>query len=153
VAKESERLMSVVDHVIEKRKGAKARSISPSWVATEALLELDPKSYTQRHFPDVWIGCHLELRQLARASLRARFEPETEDGVERAELFPDLQPYYPTARKGEEPLYVVLEDLSDDDVAYNVARLRSEAGAKLRHADALEAWGASRPKPEERVVH
>jgi hypothetical protein len=40
--------------------------------------------------------------------------------------------------------YVLRDHMTDDDVTFNVTRLRSEARAKLAHADALEAWGRSR---------
>jgi hypothetical protein len=96
----------------------------------------------------VYTGCHLQLRQIAREFLRGKYEPdgETEDDAQH-ELWPDLQRRYPTAKTARtpDPEYVLLEHLNDADVGYNLARLRSEAVAKLRHADALEAWWRSHP--------
>ena len=43
-----------------------------------------------------------------------------------------------------EPEYVLLEHLTDEDVKFNVNRLRKEADAKLHHATALEAWWQKR---------
>jgi hypothetical protein len=40
-------------------------------------------------------------------------------------------------------VYRLLENLTDADVTFNVKRLRSEASAKLKHADALGAWWLS----------
>jgi len=44
----------------------------------------------------------------------------------------------------ERDKYVLRDDMTDEDVAYNVARLRKQADDLLRHADALRAWHASR---------
>lgn len=48
------------------------------------------------------------------------------------------------AERQQEPEYILRERMTDNDVAFNVARLRNEARAKLAHADALEAWGRNR---------
>jgi hypothetical protein len=50
---------------------------------------------------------------------------------------------YPSARSKEatEPEYVLLDEMTDSDILFNVARLRKEGTAKLRHAEALEAFG------------
>lgn len=110
------------------------------------MIELDPEKTVERRHPLIWIGCHLELRQIARSLLRKRFEPEDDgkDGCD--ELFPDLQWRYPAARSANEPepSYILREMMSDTDVGYNVARLRAEAAAKNQHADALEAWHKTR---------
>jgi hypothetical protein len=112
-------------------------TISPSWLATEAMIAI---GFPRSLHPLGYLGCHLQMRQIARGFCRQHFEPE--ETVED-DLFPDtLQQRYPSVKgAGGEPIYVVLDAMSDDDVAYNVARLRKEARAKLRHADALEAWG------------
>ena len=58
-------------------------------------------------------------------------------------MFPEtLQKRYPRQQSDNsvEPEYILLEFMSDSDIDYNVARLRKEAVAKLRHADALEAY-------------
>ena len=39
------------------------------------------------------------------------------------------------------PEYVLLDEMTDSDIWFNVGRLRKEGTAKLRHADALEAFG------------
>jgi hypothetical protein len=96
----------------------------------------------------VYAGCNLQLRQIARGQLRRRFEPE-DDGGDEHDLFPGLQQRYPTARsaRAEDPEYVLLEHLTPTDIGYNVARLRSEARAKMAHADALEAYGGEYSEP------
>jgi len=115
-----------------------AIKVSPSWLATEAMAKLDPDKISP-HL--VYLGCHLQLRQIARSICRAKFEPDDEEAEQHA-LFPDLQKRYPIVRQSrdDEPEYILLEHMSKDDVLFNVARLRKEASAKLVHADALEAW-------------
>lgn len=115
--------------------------VSPSWLATEAMAELDPMRVSPTQ---VYIAANLHFRQLARAILRGAADPAS-DGAEQHEMFPDLQQRYPSADStSEEPQYVKLEDLTADDVRFNVARLRAEATTKLAHADALEAWWQNR---------
>jgi hypothetical protein len=109
------------------------------------MRELDPERVS---LPVVYGGCHLQCRQIARDQLRKRFDPVGKgNSSEQHELWPDLQWRYPTARsaKDEEPEYILLELMTEVDIGFNVARLRSEAVAKLRHADALEAFGQSMP--------
>jgi hypothetical protein len=136
-------LIDIVSRIIDTRRTAER--ISPSWVAGEALTELDPPHDVERHHPLIWLGCHLELRQIARSILARRFDPEAAE-PETDDLFPDLQWRYPEARSANqpEPTYVLRDLMSDADVGYNVARLRAEAAAKNRHADALEAWHRER---------
>lgn len=142
---ERRQLRALVSEVYERR-GDEVR-VSPAWLATEAMQQLDP----DRTAPAmVWAAAHLHLRQVAREICRERFEGEAADGdagaAEQHELFPDLQRRYPAAHStGSEPDYVLLEHLRDEDVAFNVRRLRSEGEAKVRHADALAAWWHSRP--------
>lgn len=141
---EERKLAEVIARIIELRDAAVA--ISPSWVAGEAMRELDP----ERSAPMlVHAGCNLHLRQIARGQLRKKHEPEDGAGEEH-DLFPGLQRRYPTARSSrtDEPEYVLLEHLSKIDIGYNVGRLRSEGRARLEHADALEAYGDERAKPE-----
>ena len=140
---EERQLTEIILKIIDTRRDQ--LYMNPSWVATEGLNEIDP----ERIAPVlVRLGCHLHLRQIARANLRKQFDASDEDMDAEPEFaeFKQLQRRYPTARskKSEEPVYVLRDHMTDDDVAYNVARLRSEARAKLAHADALEAWGKSR---------
>lgn len=125
--------------IYEKRKDM--AMFDPSWFATEALTELDPD--LSGH-DDARVLAHLHLRQIAREVLRRKFEISC-DETEKHDMFPDLQAHYPAARtKGEEPRYIKLEHMAVEDVEFNVHRLRGEAEAKLKHADALEAWWQSR---------
>lgn len=123
-----------------------AIKISPAWVATEAMHIIDP----DRSGPELeYFGCHLELRQIAREALRGHYQPNgSAQGSAQHELFPDLQERYPKAGQAdsEEPEYVLLEYMTNEDIAYNVTRLRREASAKQAHADALEAYGRRRSR-------
>lgn len=111
--------------------------IAASWVAHRVMTMLDP---SRQSVPSVYWGCNEHVKQEAGLQLRGRYRSnEIEDG--QHDLFPELQKRYPQARKrGEEPCYVKLELMSEEDKDYNVARLRSEADTKQRHADALEDW-------------
>ena len=105
----------------------------------EAVLKfIDPGSISPalvRH------AAVLELRQLARAICRARYEEnQKQHEVEQSgDLFDfELQPRYPAQRDGDEA-YVLRLHLTIDERRENSARLRSEAKTKLRHANALDA--------------
>lgn len=120
--------------------------VSPSWLATECMQTLDPERTSH---PIEYTMAHLQFRQLARNICSGRWEREDSvaGDIDQHELFPDLQTRYPVAGRSadQEPEYVLLEHMTEADVTFNVSRLRSEARAKLKHADALEAWGNSRP--------
>lgn len=127
--------------VFEQR--SKQVRISPAWLATEVCRALDGALDMQRLAPELYRLAHAQVKQMARAICRETFE----DGGDAAqhEFFPELQKRYPVMRRGkQQPEYVLLEHLTGADVAFNVARLRSEAGAKLKHADALQAWDRAR---------
>jgi hypothetical protein len=138
---EESKLTEIVARIIDIRRGQVR--INPSWIATEALREIDPVGQSLEL---VRLGCHLQLRQIARGLCRKLFEDNEDDDEPRFTGFEGLQWRYPTARsKGKpEPEYILRDNMSDADIGFNVARLRSESRAKLAHADALEAWGRSR---------
>jgi hypothetical protein len=141
---EAKQLIELVAKIIDQRRDAVR--INPTWIATEALKILDPD---RTSIPLVFLGCHLQLRQIARGICRSLFEPEDEqqDTVARDTLFPELQWRYPEPhRKDEEPSYVLREEMSASVVSFNVERLRTEGMAKLRHADALAAWHRNRSR-------
>jgi hypothetical protein len=137
MVKESERLIELVATIINRRQDAE--KISPSWIAGEAMRELHAIDL-QATMPLVYLGCHMHLRQIARSLCARTFEDD--QGLAQHDLFPALQRRYPIARPiaSEEPQYIKLEAMTEADVKYNVDRLRSEANAKQKHADALEAW-------------
>jgi hypothetical protein len=117
--------------------------VSASWIATEAMASIDPGHIA----PDlIYLAANLHLRQIARSLFRSRFEDGAEFDAQHS-LFPNLQTRYPAAHSADrEPEYVLLESLDEADVIFNVERLRAEASAKMKHADALEAWWQSKPK-------
>ena len=90
------------------------------------------------------------LKQMAREFLRKKKDPTSDESDAYAQSEMDygtefsgqLQDRYPIKRaKGEEPAYKKRAELTPDDRAYNVKQLRKSAGARLEHADALEAEG------------
>src|SRR5215471_7720551 len=138
-------LRNLLLEIFERRKDA--IRISPAWLATEAMQEIDPgRTADEREY----FGCELALRQIARGICRKFFEPDDEYQSAQHSLWPDLQTRYPAAHEQDvEYEYVKLEHLSERDVRFNVNRLRSEARAKLSHADALEAWWDERAMSEQ----
>jgi len=119
--------------------------ISPTWLATEVMQKLDP---LRTSHPIEYAMANLQFRQLARSILAARLERAEPGHVDQHPLFPNLQAHYPSAvlSASDEPEYIRLELMTDEDVSFNVERLRKEAASKLKHADALEAWAANRKK-------
>jgi hypothetical protein len=109
------------------------------------MHKLDWTKRIERSDPPIWLGCNLELRQIARQLLAKKFEGGGEGA--RDDLFPELQWCYPatsTALDGE-PEYVLCEVMSDDDIAYNVARLRKAAPDLSNGSSRLSPplWAAS----------
>lgn len=136
---QTKHLYEIITRVIENR--ADEITINPAWIATEAMAVSDPDGTAN---PTVYHGCHLQFRQIARSICRGKFE-EAEGDESQHSLFPDLQTRYPVKRKqGEEPEYKLLEELTDEDVQYNVNRLTLESAKKMKHARALSAWHLTR---------
>jgi hypothetical protein len=135
------KLQEMLARVLEKHQHK--ASVRPSWLATETMVALDPKKVAPQL---VYRAAHLQLRQMARALCRREYGEDAGELGAQHNLFPSLQARYPvscSAREGD-PEYVRLENLKSEDVAFNVTRLRKEARAKLKHADALEAWAQQR---------
>jgi hypothetical protein len=125
--------------------------ISPDWIATETMLAI---RFARTLHRLGYVGCHLELRQIARGKLRRQFDPTSaaDPDADEEDLFPDtLQDRYPRRRtRGLPPSYVLRFLMSRPDVEFNVKRMRRVGQALLKHADALEEWGESHlPPPEE----
>ena len=135
----------IIAHIIDERRDEP--SISPTWVATEAMAALKAawmlRSKKNPNAPEWYRIAHLTCRQMAREKLRNFFEPERDEDKSTHPLFPELQWRYPKAARSreEEPEYLTLETLERQDWQYNMDRLRSDAQSRLRHADALEDWG------------
>lgn len=113
--------------------------VSPAWLATAVMQELDPSHVSPTL---VYEAAHLQMRQIARGVCRGRFGPG-EPGVDadQHDLFPQLQKRYPAKpTEDEEPVYILLEYLTEKDKTYNVEQLRKSGQARLNHADALDAW-------------
>jgi hypothetical protein len=138
---EESKARELLERLYERRR--ETVDVSPSWLATEAMWELDPE---RKSHPLEYSLAHLQLRQIGRAICAGRWERPVDDEGEQHDLFPDLQRRYPIAGRigDQEPEYRLLDYLTDEDIAFNVSRLRKEALSKQRSADALEAWGRSR---------
>jgi hypothetical protein len=138
---EGSELYAVIRNVCDSHKDQP--SLNPVWLATEAMAVI---GFTRELHELGWIGCHLQFRQIARTFCRKHFDPAE---AAASDLFQEtLQERYPrrdiSKAANIEPEYVLLDLLEAEDIHYNIARLRAEAAAKLKHADALEAWGRRR---------
>jgi hypothetical protein len=139
--REGEPLWEVISALYEKHRGSP--SVKPAWLATQGMKQIGfrPKLHELGY-----IGCHLQLRQIARAFCSRKFDPLHRVAHAADDLFPEtLQERYPVRpTPGEEPRYVLLDALSAEDRAYNVERMRRAGRALQKHADALEADGLRR---------
>lgn len=133
----SEQVYQVLREKYQRLDDSGDIAISPALLAEAAYRDLDPDEGAPLL---VRWACVMELRQLARSLCRRRIE-EQEQQAETVDhdLFPvTLQDRYP-ARRQEGEVYVLRAHLTAEEYDYNIARLRSEGEAKLKHADALDA--------------
>lgn len=112
-------------------------AVFPSILADRAYARIDP---SERSPLLVRWAAILELRQLARGICRERFTVEEKEAEDTSQgLLFNLQKRYP-ARRGDEDGYFPLAQLTYGELQHNIRRLRNEAGAKIAHADALQAY-------------
>lgn len=87
------------------------------------------------------------LKQMTRAFLRRNNDPDSDESPAyegNGDLFSGtLQARYPVLGDNGQHYYKLRHLLTPEERAMNVERLRKSAGARLKHADALEAEGAS----------
>lgn len=116
-------------------------------------FDLSPTLIAQRtfdHYQKRSVDPHTEwsavegYKAVARKVLAANFEAEEGDESVsyQADMFSGLlQERYPVPRRaGEEPLYRHIDALNLREIEWNIQTLRKSAEARLRHADALEAF-------------
>lgn len=140
-------LAELVARVVENRRDQSR--LSPIVIANDCMSILDPR---MKSVPRVYQGCHFHLRQLARGALARAFDPadktkRARDAKAMGDLF-KLQERYPQAHTAdlEDAVYVRRQEMTKEDVRYNVSRLRSEGRSKIAHGDALEAdWNDRNP--------
>jgi hypothetical protein len=83
-----------------------------------------------------------QAKQMARAELRAKFDPEGADNdAHQSDMFSGiLQQRYPVqTRRGEDPKYKFLRLLTVDELDWNINQLLRSADARIQHAHALQA--------------
>jgi hypothetical protein len=135
--KEGAELYRIIADIYEIRKYMP--SVSPVSLAEEAMTRI---SFPRSLHDLGWIGCNLQLRQIARGFCRQKFDPLAPGG-DGTDLFPEtLQERYPLQHAvGEDPTYVLLNYLPDPDLFWNVDRMTRDIGARIKHRDALRAYG------------
>jgi hypothetical protein len=115
--------------------------VMPSALAAATFASLSPEGGASRVIE--YLSLQM-LNAMARKLLGRKFSHESDDtDAYSGDLFSGaLQPRYPLPRKrGEEPVYKLRCQLTDDERSWNVEQLRKSAQARLEHADALEAEG------------
>jgi hypothetical protein len=137
-----------INEVVEKiiRDSQTEPTISPNWVADRAYAELDPSKLSPFR---VALLARFALRQLARQILAKRFQPDDPQEMLPNVDCPQLQQRYPLKpSKDQEPTYIKLELLKEEDMLYNVERLRAEAANEDQQADQLGQWWIERHSGE-----
>lgn len=131
------KLLEIISAVLDRHQHQD--SVSPAWLATEAMVELDPSKIAP-HL--VYRAAHLQLRQIARGLCRRQYDDDAGEPSAQHTLFDGLQARYPIPRQepDDDPEYLRLEALSEEQAMFNIERLRRGAAGLLQHADALEAW-------------
>ncbi len=90
---------------------------------------------------------NLEVRSLALASLKEMVRRELNKIHGRPKdaqgnLLQSLQPYYPWA--ADTQTYIRLDQMSEDDLVYNIHRLHEEGKTKIEHAKDLDEYRRSK---------
>ena len=146
----SNQIDTLISRVILDLESKKINIISPAWVASEVDKEIDPAglSPTLKTYAST-----MQIRESVRRQLAKRHDPiqRAKDfaGNETCDLFSDkLQAYYPikiTLKNGErQPVYTLLENLTDQDVT-SIAGRMDRAGDSLKdHSRALRGWSRTR---------
>ncbi len=112
-----------------------SEDICPSKIADKIMLERDPERSTDDL---IWAAAHRHIRGVVRSILRSQEWRPVDD--RQPDLFLLFQTHYPRVHEaGEEATYASLDRLTDDDIEFNIGRLRSEAHTKDAHADRLQA--------------
>lgn len=136
MTKDEEKCRDLISKIYERHKNKV--KISPAWLATEAMVSLDPRRETD---PMIYASAHLQFCQWARGLCRDKWDPQDANLADQHDLFPELQKRYPTARfKGEVAEYVLLEHLSEIDRRFNINRLSTTGESFTRHSRALAEW-------------
>lgn len=111
--------------------------------ATTIAIAVQDRYSTGPVEPHVQYTSLEHLKHMARKALAGRYEPDGEENEShQGEMFSGvLQDRYPVPReRGADPVYKHRESMTVIELDWNVAQLRKSANARLRHADALQAW-------------
>jgi len=120
-----------------------AIALSPTSVA----LAVQRGFTSQSMEPHVQYTSLEHIKHMARKALSGRFEESGDaNDAHQGDMFSgQLQDRYPTPReRGCDPVYKLRDHLSTSEAQWNVDTLRKAANARMRHADALDAWNANR---------
>src|SRR5260364_16002 len=136
--------MSLHEDIQQKMKAAVVQAseqdmndLPPSWIANQ-VYDAYGNTSVDAH---VQYACMEHLKQMARKLLASKFHPDR-DEIAQGELSPEtLQTRYPIKRKrGEEPVYKLLDALSEIEGYWNVEQLEKAGGARFKHTDTLRTF-------------
>lgn len=118
-------------------------ALSPTTLA----LAVQRKWATDQIDPHLQYASLEHIKAMARKALARRYEADGDENiVHQGDMFSGLlQDAYPLPiRDGADPIYKPRDDLTDAEVEWNIGQLRKSAAARLKHADALQAWADNR---------
>ncbi len=114
-------------------------ALSPTLLAVKTF-ETFTNEHTDIHVE--WASIE-HFKALARRMLARQYEHESDENESyQGDMFSgELQDRYPVPRAaGEDPIYKPRAMLTPAELAWNIEQLRKSADARLRHADALQAY-------------
>lgn len=121
--------------------------ISPTGLAARAFDAFA----TGEEDPHIQYTSLEHLKHMARVYLAKQKDPDSDENPAHQEAmdfgpaFTGLQDRYPLPRKaGEEPVYKLRHQLTDEEREWNALQLEKSGFARLKHADALRAEGQMR---------
>lgn len=134
-----EDVQQTMRRVLAELDGDTHIALSPTLLATRTF-DLFSEESTEVHIQ--WASVE-HFKALARRMLARQYDHESDDNeAYQGDMFAgELQDRYPIPRAaGDDPVYKPRALLSVDELDWNIAQLRKSADARLRHADALQAF-------------
>ena len=134
-----EEVQQTMRQILVEIGGDSQIAISPTLLAVRTF---DAFSSTQTEIHIEWSSVE-HFKSLARRMLARQYEHDSDENeAYQGDMFSgELQDRYPVPRaKGEDPIYKHRSTLTRDELDWNISQLRKSADARLRHADALQAY-------------
>lgn len=132
--KKSDKYNQLLSSIYESR-GTSLIEVSARDLAIEAACSLSIEQHLNN---DAYILSLETLTRRGELVLRKKCGEDPDGETEQHELFPQLQKRYPIPVKGDsQHTYKLLDHLSDEEIDFNINRMKAEVYAKQAHVDAL----------------